>query len=120
MAKSDHGSYQRGLKPRKRRQQSAQKPDMRQDPTSSSATPTVCLPFTLIKTERMDMQIGDAVRFRIDAPHRDTLGPMADEIGIVVDVAEVDGVETLVVKFGDNGPLEAGVPASEFEPATVI
>ncbi len=66
------------------------------------------------------MQLGDAVRFRIDASHRDTLGPMADEIGIVVDVADVDGVETLVVKFGDNGPLEAGVPASEFEPATVI
>lgn len=61
------------------------------------------------------MQIGDAVRFRVDAAYRDTLGPMADEI-----VSEIDGVETLVVKFGDNGPLEAGVPASEFEAATVI
>ncbi len=61
------------------------------------------------------MQIGDAVQFRVDAPHRDTLGPMVDEVGIVVDVSEIDGVETLVVKFGDIGPLEAGVPASEFE-----
>ncbi len=40
---------------------------------------------------------------------------MADEVGIVVDVSEIDGVETLNVLFGDNGPLEAGVPASEFE-----
>ena len=62
------------------------------------------------------MQIGDAVRFRADAPHRDTLGPMADEIGMVVDVAQIDGVETLAVKFGDIGPIEAGVPAAEFEP----
>ena len=66
------------------------------------------------------MQIGDAVRFRVDAAHRDTLKPMADEIGIVVDVSEIDGVETLVVKFGDNGPLVAGVPANEFETAIVI
>ena len=65
------------------------------------------------------MQIGDAVRFRADAPHRDTLGPMADEVGIVVDVSEIEGVETLIVKFGDIGPLEAGVPASEFKPAMV-
>ena len=65
------------------------------------------------------MRIGDAVRFRADAPHRDTLGPMADEIGIVVDVSEIDGVETVIVKFGDVGPLEAGVPSSEFEPAIV-
>ncbi len=61
------------------------------------------------------MQIGDSVRFRADAKHRDTLGPMADQVGIVVDVAEVDGVATLNVLFGDNGPLEAGVPAAEFE-----
>ena len=27
------------------------------------------------------MQIGDAVRIRADAPHRETLGPMADQIG---------------------------------------
>ena len=47
-----------------------------------------------------------------------TLGPMADEVGIVVDVSKIDGVETLVVKFGDIGPLEAGVPAAEFEIAT--
>ena len=63
------------------------------------------------------MKIGDRVRFRADATHRDTLGPMADQIGRVVEVGEADGVETLVVSFGDNGPLEAGVPASEFEPA---
>ena len=61
------------------------------------------------------MQIGDAVRFRVDASHRDMLGPMADEFGIVTDVFETDGVETLTVKFGDIGPLEAGVPATEFE-----
>ena len=64
------------------------------------------------------MRIGDQVRFRTDAPHRDTLGPMADQIGRVVAVGEADGVETLVVSFGDNGPLEAGVPATEFEIAT--
>ncbi len=63
------------------------------------------------------MKIGDRVRFRVGARHRDTLGPMADQTGRVTDVAMVDGVETLVVNFGDNGPLEAGVPASEFEPA---
>ncbi len=63
------------------------------------------------------MPIGDSVRFRTDAKHRDTLGPMADQVGIVVDIAEVDGVETLNVVFGDNGPLEAGVPAAELEPA---
>ena len=62
------------------------------------------------------MQIGDAVRFRVDAPHRDTLGPMANEIGTVVDISQIDGVETLAVKFGDIGPIEAGVPAAEFEP----
>jgi len=61
------------------------------------------------------MQVGDIVRFRPDAEHQDTLGPMADQVGIVVDVAEVDGVETLSVMYGDNGPLEAGVPAAEFE-----
>jgi len=62
------------------------------------------------------MQIGDTVRFRADAKHRGTLGPMADQVGIVVDVSEIDGVETtLNVLYGDNGPLEAGVPASEFE-----
>ena len=61
------------------------------------------------------MKIGDKVRFRRDAPHRDTLGPMADQIGTVTDVGEVDGVETLVVSYGDNGPLEAGTPGSEFE-----
>ncbi len=61
------------------------------------------------------MKIGDKVRFRRDAAHRDTLGPMADQIGTVIDVGEVDGVETLVVRYGDNGPLEAGTPASEFE-----
>ncbi len=43
---------------------------------------------------------------------------MADQVGIVVDVAEIDGVETLSVIYGDNGPLEAGVPASEFESAS--
>ena len=64
------------------------------------------------------MQIGDAVRFRVDAPHRDTLGPMANEIGTVVDVSRIDGVETLVVKFGEIGPIEAGVPATEFEPVS--
>ncbi len=64
------------------------------------------------------MKIGDQVRFRADATHRDTLGPMADQIGRVIDVADVDGVETVVVTYGDNGPLEAGVPASEFEIAT--
>ena len=64
------------------------------------------------------MRIGDKVRFRAEARHRDTLGPMADQIGRVIDVGEADGVETLVVSFGDNGPLEAGVPASEFEAAT--
>lgn len=61
------------------------------------------------------MRIGDKVRFRRDATHRDTLGPMADQVGRVTDVGVADGVETLVVSFGDNGPLEAGVPASEFE-----
>lgn len=40
---------------------------------------------------------------------------MADQIGRVTDVSLIDGVETLVVNFGDNGPFEAGVPASEFE-----
>ncbi len=63
------------------------------------------------------MQIGDRVRFRMDAKHRDTLGPMADQSGIVVDVAAIDGVETLSVLFGDNGPMEAGAPAAEFEMA---
>ena len=63
------------------------------------------------------MKIGDKVRFKPEARHRDTLGPMADQIGQVIDVATLDGVETLVVTFGDNGPLEAGVPAAEFEPA---
>ncbi len=61
------------------------------------------------------MKIGEKVRFRSDATHRDTLGPMADQIGRVTDVSLIDGVETLVVNFGDNGPFEAGVPASEFE-----
>ena len=65
------------------------------------------------------MQIGDSVRFKPDAKHRDTLGPMADQIGIVVDVAEIDGLETLSVVYGDNGPLEAGVLATEFEPVEV-
>ena len=64
------------------------------------------------------MQLGDRVRFRADAPKRDTLGPMADEVGTVVDVSTLDGVETLNVLFGDNGPLEAGVPAGEFEVVT--
>ncbi len=64
------------------------------------------------------MKIGDQVRFRADATHRDTLGPMADQVGHVVEVGEADGVETLVVSFGDNGPLEAGVPATEFELAS--
>jgi hypothetical protein len=63
------------------------------------------------------MKVGDKVRFRRDAAHRGTLGPMADQIGRVSDVSLVDGVETLVVSYGDNGPTEAGVPASEFEPA---
>ncbi len=61
------------------------------------------------------MQIGDAVRIRADAPHRETLGPMADQIGIVIDVVEIDGIETLNVVFGDRGPLDAGLPATEFE-----
>ena len=61
------------------------------------------------------MQIGDAVRIRADAPHRETLGHMADQIGIVVDVDEVDGIETLNVVYGDGGPLDAPLPASEFE-----
>ena len=61
------------------------------------------------------MQIGDAVRIRADAPHRETLGAVADQIGIVVDVIEIDGVETLKVIYGDDGPLDAGLPASEFE-----
>ena len=61
------------------------------------------------------MKIGDKVRFRREAAHRDTLGPMADQIGTVVEVGEADGVETLVVSYGDNGPIEAGTPASEFE-----
>lgn len=61
------------------------------------------------------MRLGDRVRFRTDASKRDTLGPMADQVGRVVDVAMIDGVETLNVLYGDNGPLEAGVPASEFE-----
>jgi len=69
-------------------------------------------------TRNSSMRIGDTVRFRADAKHRDTLGPMADQVGIVVDVAEIDGVETLSVIYGDNGPLEAGVPASEFESAS--
>ena len=64
------------------------------------------------------MKIGDKVRFRRDAPHRDTLGPMADQIGRVTDVTLLDGAETLVVRYGDNGPYEAGVPAAEFEIAT--
>ena len=64
------------------------------------------------------MKIGDKVRFKADAPHRDTLGPMADQIGRVIAVGEADGVETLVVTFGDNGPIEAGTPASEFEIAS--
>jgi len=64
------------------------------------------------------MKVGDKVQFRIIAKHRATLGPMADQVGVVVDVAEVDGVETLNVLFGDNGPLEAGVPALEFEIVT--
>ena len=29
----------------------------------------------------------------------------------------IDGVETLSVLFGDNGPMEAGAPAAEFEMA---
>jgi hypothetical protein len=61
------------------------------------------------------MKIGDKVRFRREAAHRDTLGPMADQVGRVLAVGEADGVETLVVSFGDNGPMEAGTPASEFE-----
>ncbi len=78
------------------------------------------LPRTMsLYCRALDMQIGDAVRFRVDASHRDTLGPMADEVGIVIDVFEIDGIETLTVKFGDIGPLEAGVPAAEFEMATV-
>lgn len=63
------------------------------------------------------MKIGDRVRFRRDAAHRDTLGPMADQVGRVIEVGEADGVETLVVSYGDNGPMEAGTPASEFEMA---
>ena len=63
------------------------------------------------------MKIGDKVRFRREAAHRDTLGPMADQIGTVIAVGEADGVETLVVSYGDNGPIEAGTPASEFETA---
>jgi hypothetical protein len=59
-------------------------------------------------TRNSSIRIGDTVRFRADAKHRDTLGPMADQVGIVVDVAEIDGVETLSVIYGDNGPLEAG------------
>ena len=31
------------------------------------------------------MKIGDKVRFRREAAHRDTLGPMADQIGTVSD-----------------------------------
>ncbi len=61
------------------------------------------------------MQIGDAVRIRADAPHRETLGLKADQIGIVVDVDEVDGIETLNVVYGDSAPLDAALPASEFE-----
>lgn len=61
------------------------------------------------------MKVGDKVRFRRDAAHRDTLGPMADQVGVVTAVGEADGAETLVVSFGDNGPMEAGTPASEFE-----
>ena len=61
------------------------------------------------------MQIGDAVRIRADAPHREMLGLLADQIGIVIDVDEIDGIETLNVVFGDRGPLDAGLPATEFE-----
>ena len=44
-----------------------------------------------------DNEIGDAAGPRVDSTHLDTLGPMADEVGIVVDVSETGGVETLVV-----------------------
>lgn len=61
------------------------------------------------------MQIGDAVRFRADSPRRNILGPVGQQIGIVVDVAVVDGIETLSVVFGDNLLLETDVPVSELE-----
>ena len=64
------------------------------------------------------MQIGDAVRIRADAPHRETLGSKADQIGSVIDVDEIDGIETLNVVYGDSGPLETALPASEFELAS--
>ena len=52
------------------------------------------------------MEIGDAVRFRADSPRRHVLGPVGHRTGIVVDVAVVDGIETLSVVFGDNRLLE--------------
>ena len=61
------------------------------------------------------MQIGDAVKFRADSPRRHTLGPVGHHTGIVVDVAVVDGIETLSVVFGDNLLLETEVPVVELE-----
>ena len=61
------------------------------------------------------MEIGDAVRFRADSPRRHVLGPVCHRTGIVVDVAVVDGIETLSVVFGDNLLLETDVPVSELE-----
>ena len=61
------------------------------------------------------MQIGDAVRFRADSPRRKLLGPVGQQIGIVVEMAVVEGVETLSVVFGDNLLLETDVPVSELE-----
>ncbi len=61
------------------------------------------------------MEIGDAVRFRADSPRRHVLGPVGHRTGIVVDVAVVDGIETLSVVFGDNLLLETDVPVSKLE-----
>ncbi len=61
------------------------------------------------------MQIGDPVQFRFGSPRRSVLGPVANRVGIVVDVKIVDGVEMLSVVFGDNLILEQDVPAAEFE-----
>ena len=61
------------------------------------------------------MQIGDAVRFRAASLHSNILGPVGQQTGIVVDVAVLDGIETLSVVFGDNLLLETDVSVSELE-----
>ena len=51
--------------------------------------------YTRVLVAYRDSQAAEAAilepRFRADASYRDTLGPMADEVGIVVDVFEIDG-----------------------------